>query len=59
MHQAELLGQMVANRPRTITLSRMVATGQIGHAALTRVVGLRLGNFAGDKGLRPGCNGRL
>ena len=59
MHQAELLGQMLADRPRPIALARMVTTSQIGHAALTRQMRLGLGDFAGDVGLSARGDRRL
>ena len=37
----------------------MVPTGQVGYATLTRIVRLRLGYFAGNERIGPGCNGGL
>ena len=59
VRQPELGRHMCRHRGRAIALAGVVAAGQIGHAALARVVRLRLGYFAGDEGIGAGGNGRF
>ena len=56
MRQPELRRHMRRHRRRAITLGRVVATGDEGHAHFARVVRLRLGDLAGDEGVGPGGN---
>ena len=59
MRQAQLGRHGRPQRRGAVTLGGVVAACQIGHPALARQVGLRLGQFAGDKGIGPGSDGRL
>ena len=56
---AKVLGNVRTERLHAIAFTGMVPTGQVGHAAFTRVVRLWLGNFAGNERIGPSCNGRL
>ena len=57
MRQTPLLRNMSRQRRRPITLCGVVTAGQIGHAALTRDMGLGLRNFTGYECIGPGSNG--
>src|SRR5574337_43313 len=59
VRQAELRRDVARHRRRAVALARVVAAGEVGHAAFARDVRLRLGNLAGDEGLRPGGDCRL
>ena len=54
-----MLGHGLAHRRRAVALGGMVAAGQKGHTGFARQMRLRLGDLAGDEGIRPGSDGRF
>ena len=57
MLQTQLLRHVRRHGRRAVALAGMVAAGDVGHAHLAGVVGLRLRNLAGDEHIGPGGDG--
>ena len=59
MPQTQLAGQVSRHRLDPISLGGMVTTGQKGHPALARQMGLRLGDLAREKDIDASRDGGL